>query len=468
MRVATRMMSWAGVLPAGVILAVIARQYSDAALFDWLAGILGIATVAVFSINARFSRAIFVAIGVALTLWAVLSRGDWFDGVAAAARSGSLILATFTALVALRSAAITSAGIVECGRFLARQRPGLRYVALTIGGHLFGLILLYGAISLLGSLATESAAAEPDPEIRRHRTRRMLVAIQRGFISTLCWSPLAFSMVISTALVPGASWSGAVLFCLVNALILMVGGWAMDTIFKPQLTNPPPPRAAETGRWLTNLRPLLVLLSIVVAAVAVLHQLTGVSVVGAVITLVPLIALVWIYVQDPQDGVTRAAYTGRRAAHFVLQELPGYRGEMVLLFMAAYIGSLGNFILVPLLAAQGISFAAVPPLVILLALVWIIPVTGQIGMNPILAVSLILPLLPAPAAMGVSPAVVITAITAGWALSGTTSPFTASVLLVGQLGGIPPRDVGLVWNRGYVLVMGMVLSLWVTALYLLL
>lgn len=70
-----------------------------------------------------------------------------------------------------------------------------------------------------------------------------------------------------------------------------------------------------------------------------------------------------------------------------------------------------------------------------MALVWVIPLTGQLGMNPILSVSLMIPLLPTPAAMGVSPTTVVTAITGGKrALSGVTSPFTASVLLAGSLG----------------------------------
>ena len=38
-----------------------------------------------------------------------------------------------------------------------------------------------------------NARQEANAEIRRHRLRRMLLAIQRGFVSTLTWSPLAVS-----------------------------------------------------------------------------------------------------------------------------------------------------------------------------------------------------------------------------------------------------------------------------------
>lgn len=118
------------------------------------------------------------------------------------------------------------------------------------------------------------------------------------------------------------------------------GRWALDTAFKPRLANPPPARQPESGRWLIHLRPLL-LLGVVVAGVVILHVLTGVEVVGAVMSLVPAIAIVWIYIQRAPAGGGALAYTGGRIAQFVTRELPGYRGEILLLFMAAFIGSRG-------------------------------------------------------------------------------------------------------------------------------
>lgn len=461
-----RLTQLAGILPALVLICVVWMEFTGSATASMLAGIFAVAAAAIFCIDARPSRLAFVAIGLALTLWAMLSHDDWPAGMAAAIRSGSLIVALFTALSAVRSAAITSQEILETGRFLARQPPGLRYLTLTVGGHLFGLILLYGSIALLGSLASESAAREPDPEIRRHRTRRMLVAIQRGFAATLCWSPLGFSMALSTTLVAGASWSRVVLPCLVSAAILILGGWALDTIFKPRLgrSPTPPPRPPETGRWLVHLRPLLQLLGVVVTGVALLHWLTGIRIVGGVMFVVPTVAMLWIFNQRRAAGAGALADTGARIAGLVTRELPGYRGEILLLFMAAFIGSLGSFLLVPLMARWGLDFSVLPPLAILIALIWIIPLTGQLGMNPILSVSLLIPLLPTPQAMGIDPAVMIAAITGGWALSGVTSPFTASVLLAGTLAKVPPREAGLIWNGAYAAIMGAALSLWVLAL----
>ncbi len=449
-----------GILTACALLATIAHQYGAGQGFAVAAALLLAGALALFSLTANLSRLAFVAVGLALIAWAAATRADWAGATLTALTRGGFIIALFTALSALRSAAIGSQAILDCGRFLARQPPGRRYLALTMGGHLFGLILLYGSISLLGSLAAESTAREADQELRRHRLRRMLVAIQRGFASTLCWSPMALSMAVTLSVVPGASWPEAVGLCLVSSALMMGIGWLLDAIFKPTLRTPPLPRAVETDRWLLRLRPLLILLAIVVGGVFAVHLATGVVVTGAVMAVVPLVAMAWILILPPLPG-GRIATLGVRIGQFATRDLAGYRGEIILLFMAGFIGSLGSGLLVPIMQDHGPDLTVVPPLLILAALVWIIPLTGQIGMNPILAVSLLVPLLPSPAVLGVQPTAMVIAITGGWAISGNTSPFTASVLLVGKLGGVEARHAGTRWNGLYALATGAALTLWV-------
>ncbi|VDS09211.1 hypothetical protein PARHAE_02402 [Paracoccus haematequi] len=449
-----------GILTVCGLLVTIPHQYGAGKGFAILAAMLLVSALALFSMTAPLSRLAFVAVGVVLILWAAATRAEWQDATLTALTRGGFIIALFTALSALRSAAIGSQAILDCGRFLARQPPRRRYLALTVGGHLFGLILLYGSISLLGSLAAEGTAREGNEELRRHRLRRMLVAVQRGFASTLCWSPMGLSIAVAMTVVPGASWPNAVAFCLVSSALMIGIGWLLDTVFKPHLSAPPPPRAVETDNWLLRLRPLLMLLGIVVGGVFALHLATGVAVTGAVMTVVPLIAMAWILALPPLPG-GRIATLGARIGQFATREMAGYRGEVILLFMAGFIGSLGSWLLVPIMQAHGPDLSAVPPLLILAALVWVIPLTGQIGMNPILAVSLLVPLLPSPAALGIHPTAMVLAITGGWAISGNTSPFTASVLLVGKLGGVEARHAGMVWNGLYALTTGTALTLWV-------
>ena len=104
-------------------------------------------------------------------------------------------------------------------------------------------------------------------------------------------------------------------------------------------------------------------------------------------TIVPVISLIWVAVQYQGSGgpIGKMAH---RVQFFATQDLPGLRKEMTLLVMAGFIGALGSAIAAPLAEDAGISFATVPTWLLLLCIFWSIPITGQLGMNPILAVSL--------------------------------------------------------------------------------
>lgn len=447
-----------GALLVATTVLVAASKWGGGGFISAMASILVLPVLILLSFHSRWTQRIFLMVGLVLVGTALLARPDWVKVVRAALESAAFIAAFFTALATLRNASASSKAIETCGRFLARQPPGRRYAALTVGGHLFGMLLNYGALVLLGGLAEANAKHEPNAEIRGHRIRRMLLAIQRGFVSTLTWSPLAFAVAISTSIVPGATWAKAVGPCFVSSAILALVGWGLDTAFKPRLTHPAPRQPRPEGTWL-SLWPLIALLCILVATIGCLHIGTGVSIVGVVMLIVPFLSVVWIGLQNLADRPLTTVFD--RAASYVSADLPGYRSEITLLMMAGFIGTLGSSLLSPLAEASGIDLTAIPGWQILVAIVWFIPFTGQLGMNPILSVTLLAPLLPDAAAMGVTPAAIIVAITAGWALSGASSPYTATTLLIGSIGKLSAFDVGIRWNGAYTLLCGLVLSLWV-------
>ncbi len=127
--------------------------------------------------RAPFAGRVFGLVGFALFAWALATRSDWPALTAAALGSAAFVAGLFVALAWLRNAAAASRATAEAGLYLAEQPPGRRYLALTLGGHLFALVLNYGAIQLLGGLAGASAAREPREEVRTIRLRRMLLAI---------------------------------------------------------------------------------------------------------------------------------------------------------------------------------------------------------------------------------------------------------------------------------------------------
>ncbi len=446
-----------GLLLFVITVLVICKEWGLAGWAEPLKPVLVFSLVAVLTVQVRLSRKVFVVVALGLSIALAVANPDWLEIVNRGLGAAAFIGAFFASLSTLRTVAQTSPAIQHAGAFLAEQKPGRRYAALTLGGQAFALLLNYGSIQLLGTLAMANANAEPNAEIRAHRIRRMLLAIQRAFVSTLPWSPLSFAMAISISVIPNTSWTQALVPGLVTSCILAGIGWGLDTVFKPRLTVASV-RRAPSETWAAML-PLLTLLAVLVIGVVSLHELTDVRIVGLVAVLVPTIALVWMLIQHWSDAPL--TNTCVRIRNYVLEELPGYRGELVLLMMAGYIGTVGSQLLAPIMLNAGLDLSVVPPWMILVSFVWIIPLAGQIGMNPILAVTLIAPLIPEAASLGVQPTALVVALTAGWALSGASSPFTATTLLIGSFAGISALRVGLIWNGVYSLICGLALSLWV-------
>ena len=446
-----------GPLLVTITLLEIVREWHMGINIEALIDAATVLLLVIVSFQVSISRLAFILVAVVISVITVIVDPNWQASIERGLGIAAFIAAFFTALTTLRHAAQTSPTIQACGKFLASQPPGRRYAALTVGGQMFGLLLNYGSIALLGSLAVADSELEQNRDIRNHRIRRMLLAIQRGFISTLPWSPLSFAVAISTALVPGTSWAQSAPPGLVNGAIIALVGWALDTLFKPKLSAPPAYRKRE-GSWF-SLLPLGLLLGIMVLLIGGMHFLTGIRVVGLVILIVPLISIVWIRLQSSSGEPLREVW--HRTRTYVARDLLQYRSEMVLLTMAGYIGAVGSPLLVSVAGQFGFDLVGFPSWVILVSLVWFIPLVGQVGMNPILAVSLVAPLLPDAAGLGIAPTALVVAITAGWTLSGISSPYTATTLLIGHFAGISATRVGLRWNGFYTLTCGTLLSAWV-------
>ncbi len=435
---------------------VIVGALTGAQGFKVAAGALGALYVVLVFFKVRWSRRAFVIVAGGLSAAALLWRDDGVALVQSAFVSAGFILAFFVALSTLRTAAGSSAAIRRCGLYLATRTPAKRYLALALGGHLFSLVLNYGSISLLGTIV-EQAETGPDGKfLNVVRLRRMLLAIQRGFATTLCWSPLSFSMAVGSTLVPGSSWGATAGYGMLTAFLATLLGWGLDVAFKPpRPPNAPPP--PEPVGSLRSLRPLVLLLVAIVLGTAAFCTLTGLPVIVAVTAVVPSVSVAWMAAQvaspegAPGPGAAAVvAEVGRRCGDFLAREVDSYRGEMVLLYMAGFIGKLGAGLAEPLVSAHFVDLSGMPAWSVLAVLICGMPLLGQAGMHPILAASLLVPLMPSPEVLGVAPGLVMLALAFGWSISAVSSPFTATVLLIGVFGRVSALTVGLRWNGLYI------------------
>jgi iron complex transport system permease protein len=91
----------------------------------------------------------------------------------------------------------------------------------------------------------------------------------------------------------------------------------------------------------------------------------------------------------------------------------------------------------------------------------LVVLAAQVGLNPIVSVTLLASVVRDPAALGVPVPLMAAGLMAGWGLAMVTSPLTASMLMTARLARTSPYTVGYRWNGPFVLVT--IALLWLAA-----
>ncbi len=425
-----------------------------------------------FPRQRRYARVLFLAltgiglIGVVIAAHpAALFLSAW--------RRGAAYGAFFLALSSLRDAAETSRLVRRCGQHLVAQPPGRRYAALTAGGHLFGIILSYGAIELLGAMvmrANTLQAAGGSEATRALRTRRMLMAIYRGFAVMNCWSPLNLMTAVVSTAVPAAPMRMLLPIAFVVSVGMAAIGWLDDRLSAARQATAGGTRPQTTESWSIHFR-IVALVGLVMLLAELGSILMAVSLVAAVTLIVPLVGLGWAIVQawtfvTTANPMSRtAAILKRRTGRFFLR-IPNFRSEATVLAGSGFMGvAVGGA-----LPAAGLApfIAHLPPIAVPLLVPVILIATGQLGLNPVAVIALLGAAMPNPAAFGIAPAVLAFACMLGWGLAVNMTPMSASAITTARWAGGSPWTVSTAWNATFTFSALLLSWLAIVALFILL
>ena len=406
-----------------------------------------------FPRQRRYAQVLFLAL-TGIGLIGVAVAADPVGLFLSAWRRGAAYGAFCLALSSLRDAAETSKLVRRCGQHLVAQPPGRRYAALTGGGHLFGIILSYGAIELLGAMvmrANTLQAAGGSEAVRALRTRRMLMAIYRGFAVMNCWSPLNLMTAVVSTAVPAAPMRMLLPIAFVVSVGMAAIGWLEDRLSAARMATSGGRRPATTESWSIHLR-ILALVGLVMLLAELGSIGLGVSLVAAVTLTVPLVGLGWAIVQAWRfvSGANHLARTAgvlrRRAGRFFLR-VPNFRSEATVLAGSGFMGvAVGGA-----LPAAGLApfIAHLPPIAVPLLVPVILIATGQLGLNPVAVIALLGAAMPDPAAFGISPAILAFSCMLGWGLGVSMTPMSASAITTARWAGVSPWTVSTAWNAAF-------------------
>src|SRR6202020_1216836 len=214
-------------------------------------------------------------------------------------------------------------------------------------------------------------AAGGSADILAIRTRRMLLAIYRGFCVMNCWSPINIMTAVVSTAVPAAPMRLLLPIAFVVSVGMTALGWVEDRLSGARLRTRGGPRPATTESWAIHWRivALIVLVMMLAEGTAALFRI---SLVAGVTLVVPLVALGWLIVQSRRfagrHGSRLPALLHRRARRFLLR-VPGIRSEATVLGASGFMGvALGSVLpasgLAPLVA--GFPSVTVPLLIPLL------------------------------------------------------------------------------------------------------
>ena len=371
-----------------------------------------------------------------------------------AGASRMIYLPAFVALLGLlRAAAGASRVIAVAGRHLVNQPPSRRYLALSFGGHFFGILLNIGGLALLVEMVRDAntlEAAGGSAEIVAWRERRMTVAVLRGFAGIAFWSPLGVSFNLLLVSVPGLTWGQAGPIGIACAAGFIGLGWVFDQFQRPKGLRPRPLNREPGGARAV---------ATVIAHVAAVSALTWavefvlkLSFQTALLIAVPAYAFCWalglkLSQSDPTPVRSSAAIMIDRG----IAAFPAYANEIAVFAASGFLGA-ALVALVPrdALRAFFLSFA-VPPGIFAGLLCITVTALGFLGLNPMIAATILASAVSSADIPGLSKPAIVLAIAAGWACTVVVSPMNSALVMTSALVGRRPWTLAVEWNGPFAL-----------------
>ncbi len=372
--------------------------------------------------------------------------------------SRAAYLGAFMMLItALRQGAFGSESVLTIGRYLTSQPPGRRYFALHVGGHLMGVLLNFGAITLLGPLVRRGVDAKREdgpPELSEIRLRRQISALSRGFSWFHLWAPTAVSQAVVLSVVPGAKAAVFAGCGVIIALLLLVAGSIEDraTGYRARMRLVGAGldihrESAPAFPW-TSLVRFLTVGATLIGTAWIVSRVTGLPLVSGIMIAAVPVNILWVLVQMS----FRMTSVARRMQALFGTVIPSGSPEAATLGLAGFIGILAATLVDRSWLADGIANWLPGPGVIYLAVSAIIPLCSCIGLPPMMTVTFLAGLLTSLPHLQLDPSILGLSLLVGWALNLTGSPFGASSLLLWRVAGIPGTLHAWRWNGLFTIV----------------
>lgn len=394
---------------------------------------------------------VVVALGLFGTFW-MLGRATP-DLLGTAIDRAAFFVCFVVVLSVMGDAARTSKLVRTSGRIIVNQTPGRRYLTLALGGHLMGVLMNLGTVTLLSTMIYGSVTQGPqnaDQRVRDIRLRRMTLAMLRGFSAVVFWAPTSVTIAIILSSSLGLQWLDLLPYGLPTLVCYILLGWVVDrmTYARPKSSLV----AAPSEPWLRPFGGLLAVTLLVPVSAKIVGYFFDLSLIGGLFLCVPVIGLGWMTLQYRRAGPRRAvALMLRRARTKTVPSLRDLRNEMTIFSASGFLA----VILLPQIdvvwLGSNITRLGLSEGVVLVVASWTILLLALVAVNPLVSVPLAIETLVRLPGLTFDPLLIAFMVTTSWGILVGFSPFAASVRLTARGVGQPASEVGPRWNMVFTL-----------------
>lgn len=385
-------------------------------------------------------------------IFGLSQKQDGWSDISFALDRAAFFAAFIYLVTLLKEAAQNSHSVLKLGTYLTNQPPGRRYYSLAFGGHTMGVLLNFGAISLLTPLIQRGVRAKTKHPIQASKLEQQQISsLIRGFSWMIMWSPTALTQAVLFTSFPDTNLWLTIPLGIAAALVMIFIGRIEDRLrWQGNLLETPleilefPTKAAK--RFLT----ICVLL---IGATFIVAYLAEVSAALGLMLVAPFVMVGWIFEQNFKKPALHAAKKTISDLSSILTQSSIVLGRSAITLGAAgFIGEAAARLAPIDVFAVFLEQLSLQSWMILIALPLIITLCGQIALSPILIVVFLasvfnqLPVLPA------DPSLIVFALGAGWAMSMLASPNASATLLISGVTGIAPTTLTWRWNGLYALI----------------
>lgn len=428
----------------------------------WING-LSVAALVLYLVSARrqFSAGTWVPVILSVgALILALANGVPGATMREAVERMLFLSALIAVLSTLRSAAFFAPEVRLAGAWLTGQPAPRRYLSLSLGGHLFGVLINFGGLALLLDIAKRSMDTETNkalpPDIRDVKLRRMTLATIRGFGLISLWSPLGFATNALLITLPGLSYLEFGPIGFVMSFVFIGIGWLFDRAEGRRLRGRKLPRSEPPCGGLRGAGALVGHVLIVGTSVFAVHGAFPLSFQEALLLVVPSYGILWSAASGLRSGIGAFGGVGEAGRDYGAR-LPWMGAEVGVFASAGFL----PVILVWLVPVDGLQAYAraldLGPVQVALALTVSITIAALVGINPIVSTSVLGTVALQLDLPGLTPQVIALAAIGGWTTVIGLSPFITTIILSSAIVNRSVWTIGPRWNGTYCLT---ILCIW--------